>query len=77
MGRACAWGALGVCEGAGRGAGGSMGLDVLAETRGAGRWRGAGGSMGLDAWELFVDGTMVASGTGDFARECFEHCAQT
>lgn len=28
-----------------------------------------------DAWELFADGTMVASGTGDFARECFEQSA--
>lgn len=28
-----------------------------------------------DAWELFADGTMVASGSGDFARECFEQSA--
>lgn len=28
-----------------------------------------------DAWELFADGAMVASGTGDFARECFEQSA--
>lgn len=28
-----------------------------------------------DAWELYADGVMVASGTGAFARECFEESA--
>lgn len=27
------------------------------------------------SWELFADGTVVASGTGEFARECFYESA--
>ena len=29
-----------------------------------------------DRWELFADGKKVASGTGDFARRCFEESAE-
>ena len=29
-----------------------------------------------ERWELFADGKMVASGTGDFARSCFEESAE-
>lgn len=28
-------------------------------------------SRELSSWKLFADGTCVASGSGDFARECF------
>jgi len=34
-----------------------------------------GDSKNPDAWELFADGVMVASGSGAFARECFEESA--